>query len=47
MDIKIKSGTKTASQKMLPISIYNKMESDIADKSAEVAQLKEKVIFLA
>ncbi|XP_050295961.1 sperm flagellar protein 1-like [Anthonomus grandis grandis] len=43
LDIKIKTGAKTSSQKMVPVNIFNKMESEITEKTNEVIKLKQKI----
>ncbi|KAF7282916.1 sperm flagellar protein 1-like [Rhynchophorus ferrugineus] len=44
--IKIKSGTKTLQQKMVPAEIFDKMERDIREKEELNTMLKDKMVHL-
>ncbi|CAG9765321.1 unnamed protein product [Ceutorhynchus assimilis] len=46
LDIKIKAGSRTSSQKMLPAEIYQKMELDLAQKDEEINSLVQQVTHL-
>ncbi|KAL1506529.1 hypothetical protein ABEB36_005873 [Hypothenemus hampei] len=43
LDVKIKTGTRTSSQKLLPVNVYNKMEKELTEKGEEVFKLQQQV----
>ncbi|XP_030758139.1 sperm flagellar protein 1-like [Sitophilus oryzae] len=41
--IKIRAGSKTLDQKMVPVNIFDRMEQDIASKNEKIAMLQDKL----